>query len=325
MEKISIILATYNSNIKFLKEQLDSITSQSIAPNEIIVRDDCSKNNTVEFLREYAISSPVKINIIQANENSGYAENFTQALRYATGDYIFYSDQDDVWLNTKINDMMEIFMQMEGPLVVITDCQRVDENLNDLGLTTIEALHKRGKSDRYYVHGCGTAFDARLIPLALQRPESLAHDDWIHFIGEKLGTRIVSKKVCHLFRKHEQSATTILKNSANIFTLSNTLWNRLRRRIQVESDLLINKINEYKTLKEGLENGNTLSISKEYLNLGLGKINIKLICMERRLKFLKGTRFQMLYALRYSMSRKHGYSDEKFVFTKDLLAKIVFG
>lgn len=325
MKKISIILATYNSNIKFLKEQLDSIVDQSIAPNEIIVRDDSSKNNTVDFLREYAISSPVEIKIIQGNENSGYAENFTEALRHVTGDYIFYSDQDDVWLKTKISDMMEIFMRKKGPLVVITDCQRVDENLNDLGITTIEALHKRGLSDRYYVHGCGTAFDASLIPLALRRPKSLAHDDWIHFIGEKLGTRIVSRKVCHLFRKHEQSATTVIKNNVQTNSLVNTSWGRLRRRIQSEANLLINKINEYKILKEGLENANKLSISEEYLNCGLSKINAKLICMEKRLKFLTGTRFQILDDLRYSMSREYGCSGGKFVFAKDLFGKIVFG
>ena len=58
-QKISLVMATFNGQ-RFLREQLDSIYSQTLVPNEVIVVDDCSKDATVDILKEYSLKYGLK-------------------------------------------------------------------------------------------------------------------------------------------------------------------------------------------------------------------------------------------------------------------------
>ena len=95
--KTSIVMATYNG-AEYLYEQLDSIRDQSLKADEVIICDDCSKDNTVAMLKEYVEKNSLgdSWKIIENEENLGYANNFHKALMLAQGDYIFFSDQDDI-------------------------------------------------------------------------------------------------------------------------------------------------------------------------------------------------------------------------------------
>ena len=94
MKKISIVLCTYNG-AKFLKEQLDSIVSQSIEPYEVIAQDDSSTDETMDILREYAQKHSY-IKVFQNEKERGINNNFFSAIYRATGDFIAISDQDDI-------------------------------------------------------------------------------------------------------------------------------------------------------------------------------------------------------------------------------------
>lgn len=107
MEKhtVSVVMCTYNG-AKFLREQLDSILSQTYPIYELIVRDDGSQDGTMDILLEYAARHAC-IKVFQNVRNLGCNQNFHDALYQATGDYIAISDQDDIWFPQKIEKGVE--------------------------------------------------------------------------------------------------------------------------------------------------------------------------------------------------------------------------
>lgn len=104
--KTSIVLSTYNGN-KYIIEQMDSIRLQTKTVDEVIICDDCSKDNTVDLINRYIQKYNLKNWIINQNEsNKGYIKNFLDGAQLSTGDVIFFSDQDDIWDNKKVEIML---------------------------------------------------------------------------------------------------------------------------------------------------------------------------------------------------------------------------
>lgn len=99
--KTSVALCTYNGE-QYLAEQLDSILSQSVKVNEIVICDDGSSDKTKEILLQYQKKFPNIFKLYFNDETMGYVRNFEQTIEKCTGDLIFLSDQDDVWLPEKI-------------------------------------------------------------------------------------------------------------------------------------------------------------------------------------------------------------------------------
>lgn len=107
--RISVVIATYNG-AEFLVEQLDSIRNQTLPPDELIICDDRSKDDTVKiaeaYIKEYNMEKRWHITVNE--QNMGYADNFDNVAKQAGGEIIFFSDQDDVWNLEKIEIMTKI-------------------------------------------------------------------------------------------------------------------------------------------------------------------------------------------------------------------------
>lgn len=96
---ISVCIATYNGE-KYIKEQLLSILPQLGKKDEVIISDDHSTDNTLDIVKGL---NDNRIKIVMNNREKGYTSNFENALSYAIGDYIFLSDQDDIWMSNKVD------------------------------------------------------------------------------------------------------------------------------------------------------------------------------------------------------------------------------
>ena len=117
--KVSVAIATYNG-AQYIKEQLDSIIKQTMEVDEVLVCDDCSQDNTVlivkDFIHEHHLEGKWSI---QVNEkNIGYGSNFIQALKKSTGDLIFFCDQDDIWIEDRVEVMTSLMKQNQGILML---------------------------------------------------------------------------------------------------------------------------------------------------------------------------------------------------------------
>ena len=102
--KISVALAAYKGE-QYISEQIDSILSQLGENDELIISDDYPGGKTREIVLGYQ-SKDKRIRYIEG-EGKGVVKNFENALRVCTGDVIFLSDQDDVWMPDKVELVMK--------------------------------------------------------------------------------------------------------------------------------------------------------------------------------------------------------------------------
>lgn len=113
---VCVCMATYNG-INYIKSQIDSILPQLSARDEMVISDDGSTDGTLEFLKELE----VKYNNVKVvkGPSKGADANFFSLIRRASKDIVFISDQDDIWSNTKIDDVCTVFAENPDALVVL--------------------------------------------------------------------------------------------------------------------------------------------------------------------------------------------------------------
>lgn len=180
-------MATYNG-AKYVIRQIDSIICQLSDNDEVIISDDGSTDDTWELL--YAIQDK-RVKVIKNNGlRKGPLANFENALKCAKGDYIFLSDQDDVWASHKVEVMSEKLAHCD---LVICDCTVVDESYAVL----IPSFFSYRKSKPGFLKniyknsyiGCCMAFKREVLNYALPFPPSIhMHDWWIGLLVEAKGT-----------------------------------------------------------------------------------------------------------------------------------------
>ena len=106
---ISIIMATYNGS-HYLKEQLESIANQTIKPEEIVIVDDCSADNTIEIIENFKRNNKgFSIKLILNEKTWVQPSLFAKGVLESKGDFIFFCDQDDIWFENKIEEVLTIF------------------------------------------------------------------------------------------------------------------------------------------------------------------------------------------------------------------------
>lgn len=129
---ISVVMATYNGEC-FIREQLLSILNQTMLVDEIIICDDNSRDNTVQIIKDIQKEyKNIDIRLIQNNNNLGYKLNFKRVLSFCDADFIFLCDQDDIWLENKVEVMTQIMNEDKNIKVLASTYDLIDENNNPI-------------------------------------------------------------------------------------------------------------------------------------------------------------------------------------------------
>jgi glycosyltransferase involved in cell wall biosynthesis len=220
---VSVCIATFNGE-RFILQQIESILNQLDVNDELIISDDGSTDKTINLVESLGDK---RIKIIQDNNFKSPIYNFENALKYATGEYIFMSDQDDVWLDSKVKIMVE---QMEfGYDLVISDCELVDQNLikwnpsyfhfNKSGPGIIKNIIKNS-----YM-GCCMAMSRRLLDTCLPFPPNLPmHDSYIGLVGElKFKVKFINVPLL-LHRKHLNNSSSTSTGKSNYSLIQKTMF-----------------------------------------------------------------------------------------------------
>ena len=125
---ISIIMPTYNCG-KFIGRTIDSVINQTYSNWELIVVDDCSKDDTEKVLNKY--KKDKRINYIKLEKNSGAAVARTESMKRAKGNYMAFLDSDDLWYPKKLEKQLK-FMQDNSYDFTCTAYEQIDEEDNKL-------------------------------------------------------------------------------------------------------------------------------------------------------------------------------------------------
>ncbi len=133
--KTSVALCTYNGS-RFLEQQLDSILNQTMQVDEIIVCDDRSTDDTLNILTRYKAKFS-KIHVFKNESTLGSVKNFEKALSLCNGEFIFLSDQDDLWVATKVEDFIDYFTKHNEFAVLASSGFGIDENNNTISSPSV--------------------------------------------------------------------------------------------------------------------------------------------------------------------------------------------
>ncbi len=228
-KEVCVLLSTYNGE-KFLREQLDSVLSQEGVKVKLFVRDDGSKDRTVEILREYEKAGKLQLTV---GENLGFAKSFSWLINNAPEcEYYACCDQDDVWLPKKlINGVNEIKNRNSLiPVLYYTTLTVVDKNLKPIVHSNKNS--KEVHRDNIFVEnllfnmlcaGCTMIFNNSLRELYRTIPVNKisSHDYTLNNIASGLGEVIFSEDSQILYRQHGNNAVGFynasIKNFMNSF------------------------------------------------------------------------------------------------------------
>ncbi len=215
---ISVCIATYNGE-KYIREQLESILKQLSANDEVIVSDDGSKDKTIEIIESL---NDKRITILHNNGKHGFTHNFENSIKEAKGDVIFLSDQDDVWVDDKVQSFLEV---VKPGYLVISDAWVCSGSLEKRYRLSEVRSFKSSYIENLYKGmflGSTMCFTKESLSYFLPIPNVLGHDMWFALLSALDNKLIYLDKPLLLYRRHEETVTTSGSNSDNslLFKLS---------------------------------------------------------------------------------------------------------
>ena len=213
---ISVALCTYNGE-KFIDQQIDSILNQTLKVDEIIVCDDGSSDRTIEILNQYSKNNPNLFKIYQNEQNLKSVKNFEKAIQLCSGDIIFLSDQDDIWVNEKVEHYISYFDKNPNIKVLASNGYCINEKSEVEEKYSIwdvpQFLREKKVSFTYYklityisniATGASMAFKKEIIKEILPFPilKGFHHDEWIAIIASKKNTFELLNEKYFYYRIH---------------------------------------------------------------------------------------------------------------------------
>ena len=186
-EKVDILLATYNTNIEYLKRQIDSILMQTYKNIHLIISDDNSTNKEViDVLKQYE-KKDKRISLYFQEKNLGYLKNFEFLLKASGAEFIAFSDHDDIWYENKIEKCIKVLKEKKVDLVY-SDCKQIDENgkvirnsyLKYKNMPKINGKENILAFSRHIAIGCSTVFTKKIKKQMLPFDDCVMAHDWLN-------------------------------------------------------------------------------------------------------------------------------------------------
>ena len=257
----SVALCTCNGE-RFIADQLNSIIGQTVKPGEVIISDDGSSDNTLDIVRSVMSQSDIPYRIAVHEKANGISGNFSYAISLCSFPIVFTSDQDDIWMPDKAEQILRVFSEEPEALLVFSDGELVDENLVPLccslwkavGITQ-EMLDNRDwfmfLLNKCLITGAAMAFKKELLDENEVIPSSWLHDGWLAWKASVRNGLVPCRKKLILYRQHEENAVG-MESVTSVKRVRNYI-----RNFQGMKDQHKMRLERYKVLKEKM--GDTFS------------------------------------------------------------------
>lgn len=217
--KVSVCLASYNGE-KYIKEQIESILLQLSSYDELIISDDGSTDKTIEIIEAINDKRIILLNHKKKQGKHGLesvSANFENALKQSTGEFIFLSDQDDVWNVNKVETCVEALKNND---LVLHDCEIVNEHMQILMPSYfVFNSSKKGIIRNMFKNsylGCCMAFRRNIVEYVMPfANRQIPHDIWLGLNAELRGNVNFMRESLLKYRRHEQNLSFSGQKSRN--------------------------------------------------------------------------------------------------------------
>ncbi len=275
MINTAILLSTYNGG-KFLTQQLDSIFNQTYSQFILYIRDDGSTDNTLEILNDYCRRYENVVIFNDENKNMGAAASFLWLLKNVEAKYYMFCDQDDVWLDNKVEVQVENIEKsnynQNVPIVVFHDLiltnsegEVINESFWDLQNFQVDKIDFDSVFVKNNITGCACLINQSMKNeiLKFNVNSVLMHDHIIALIAYGFGKAISVKEGLILYRDHSNSVTP-KRDISFSFRISNFFKNLNRSDYLMEQ---IFQLEEYLKNYESFLNEKHLYRAKTFVSL----------------------------------------------------------
>ncbi|RZL62214.1 MAG: glycosyltransferase family 2 protein [Pedobacter sp.] len=248
---LTILMATYNGSA-FLERQLNSIVNQTFSNWELVIRDDGSEDETLTIIETFC-QKDNRIKLIDYGNIHGSAcRNFSQLFDWAyqqNKNYILFADQDDIWLNNKLERSLVEMLKNESrygasmPLLLYSYLSFIDENDQPIKavLPLPAILELPVLLNENYAWGCTIIINQAAIKKIKHIPfSSVNHDYYIALVIAAFGKNILLNDHLILYRQHQKNV------SGNINKM--TFWSRLSRYVRVKDSMFKPLLDNYKLI-----------------------------------------------------------------------------
>jgi glycosyltransferase involved in cell wall biosynthesis len=216
--RLSISLCTFNG-ARFLPEQLASLLAQTRKPDELVVCDDHSTDDSLELIRQFAATAPFEVRLHIQEKNLGWAANRQDSYSRCHGEFIAVCDQDDVWDANKLEVMTEALDVKPPAQLAFCDSRVVNESLEVLGYTTFQItafdksrqkLVQEGRSLEALMANIPLAdatmvIRSSLLKWALPIPSQWLPDAWMAIVAAATGGCAIVPRALQSYRQHPRN------------------------------------------------------------------------------------------------------------------------
>jgi glycosyltransferase involved in cell wall biosynthesis len=255
-QSVSVALCTCNGS-RFLAEQLQSIVVQTRLPQELVICDDASTDDTVSIIQAFSRSTPFPVKLFQNSERLGPAKNFEKAIRLCEGEIIFLCDQDDCWKPLKVERMVQALEKHPQAIYAFSNAEMVDENGITLDSTLWDAVGLSGRLESFsgdgqlkillkqnIVTGAAMAFRTSFRDSALPIMPDWMHDHWIVLLGSAVSFGVPVPEVLLSYRRHGSQVCGWKKQ---------TFWEVCMESMQARTEDWTQKVANFRDLLERVE------------------------------------------------------------------------
>lgn len=218
---IAILMAVYDPNLDWLRQQLESLNQQTYSNLRLFVRDDCSPRvpfDAVKAMVEECITA-FPYTVCRNPENLGSNKTFEVLTAEGEGDYFAYCDQDDIWLPQKLELLLED-IQRTGVTMACCNLAVIDGT----GKITAQTIKKARKHTaqhfaenpaagflfRNYVFGCACLMDAKQAKASLPMCPHYFHDHYLALWSAAHGGVYPDERVMLHYRIHGTNQTGVM-------------------------------------------------------------------------------------------------------------------
>lgn len=275
--QVAILMSTYNGE-DYIREQLDSIFAQTYDNFLLYIRDDGSKDSTIQIIREYELKYQGKIIILKDQlGNLGAYRSFLTLMQSVEAEYYMLADQDDLWKSNKVSQSIDLLISEElkfgkdKPICVFCDAEVVDENLNPICDSLWRYVYSRPEfaKDVYALvvyqipaYGCLVAFNSITLKRCLARKhliDRILHDALIVYTAAYEGVVAYIEEPLMKYRRHSRNVS-----DSHALTLK---LNDIKKDLIRTPFIIFQKINErYKLLKDfGVKDPSRVKILKIFI------------------------------------------------------------